>query len=153
MSGFLLIADVVWPALDLAGSLWTWWVVLAGLLVEWPLAWLATKRSLLVGLLADLAMNAASAVAGGILLAIAGLAWEVGPGQLVMGLTDWGTYNPVTWWATFALAVLINSVIEAAVLVRFRAPSARRSFLLLLPGNAISVLLAAWHIRDGLHGL
>ena len=64
-----------------------------------------------------------------------------------------GTFNPVTWWATFAIAVVINSVVEAQVLkkwfgVRRWSVAAR---WLLIP-NSLSVVAAAIAIKPDLVG-
>jgi hypothetical protein len=74
---FYTTVDVVWPALYFSSSYWTWWVILAGLLIELPVVIWSFKLPLKKAIVADLLMNAASAVVGMVALAIAGIGWEI----------------------------------------------------------------------------
>jgi hypothetical protein len=136
-------ADVVWPALVLEPRLFGMWAIAAGLAAEyvwliWPMH-LTLSKALLV----DLAMNAASSACGLVLVPLAGLVWEVFSGVLMYKVFDIGTFNPMTWAATFVLAVIVNSSIEALVIVKgFKIPLTRFRFRLLCAANAVSVGLA-----------
>ncbi|KHF24649.1 hypothetical protein BOV90_03500 [Solemya velum gill symbiont] len=138
----VVYANVVWPALYLEIRLFSWWAIGLGLLVEffyvkWLFA-LSVKRSAI----ADLSANAASSIAGILLIPLAGIAWEFFPASIYQQAFDWGTFNPVTWVATFILGCFINAVIEGAVYKKWFAPHFRyksREFLWLLVANAISV--------------
>lgn len=119
------------------------WSIPAGLAVEYGfLVWLMRLgpwRALLV----DIAMNAASSACGLVLVPLAGIAWEFFPGILMYKVFHIGTFNPVTWAATFVLAVLVNSGIEGLVISRgFKTPLSRAQFLVLCTANAVSVGLA-----------
>ena len=58
-------------------------------------------------------------------------------------LLKWGTFNPVTWGATFILACLINTAIEALVYKNgFEFPFNRRAFFWIFIANAVSVGVA-----------
>src|ERR1700756_2632395 len=108
-------ADVVWPALFLETRLITWWTIALGLLIEfffvrWLFSLTAKKAAI-----ATVVANAVSALLGIPLIPIAGIAWEFFPASLYMRAWNWGTFNPVTWAATFVLACLITTVIEALV--------------------------------------
>lgn len=84
--------------------------------------------------------NAASALVGVPLIPIAGIAWEFFPGMVYMGLLGWGTFNPITWGATFILACLVNAAIESLVLNRgFKLPLRRQEFFWLVAANSLSV--------------
>jgi len=112
-------ADVVWPALFLEERLLSLPAIIVGLIVEVVvLKLLFALRWRLAGWYA-LAVNTISAAIGLVLLPIAGLAWEVGPGQLANQLTGMGTFNPVTWAATMVLAVAISTGIEGLCLIEF----------------------------------
>jgi hypothetical protein len=136
-------ADMVWPALYLETRLFSWWAIGLGLVVEFFLIrkifGLSTKRAVI----ADLAANAASAILGILLIPLTGVAWEVFPGSVLYPLLNWGTFNPVTWVATFAFACLINALLESYVLKRFfHLPFTRRTFSWLVLANAFSVGIA-----------
>jgi hypothetical protein len=124
-----VLADVVWPALDLESRLVTVSVFLG----------LSTWRSLL----ATFVMNAVSTAVGIVLLPVLGFLWEVGPARAVHSTTGMGTYNPVTWGVTAVLAVLSNGGIEGIVLrAVFKVPMNGKRVAVLLLANAFSVGLA-----------
>jgi len=102
--------------------------------------------------LADVTMNAASTILGTICLAIAGIIWEAFPGLVLYKGFHIGTFNPITWSATFILAVIINTWIEAIVLrAGFGCRLERRRVVALFLANSVTVALAGielrWHPR------
>jgi hypothetical protein len=139
----MLLADVIWPALLLEDRLLTWWAIGAGLTAEFLILrfWLGMPN--LTAIMADILMNSVSTVAGIVLLPLAGVAWELFPGSVLYSILNVGTFSPVTWLATFGLAVLINTLLEGAVLrVAFQMKFQTRVFLALCLGNMVSVGLA-----------
>lgn len=108
-------ADMVWPALILETRLFSWWAISVGLIVEYffvrKLFGLAPKRAAI----ADLSANAVSAVAGILLIPVAGIAWEFFPGSLLREMSIWATFHPITWAGTFFLACVINALLEGLV--------------------------------------
>lgn len=136
-------ADVVWPALYLETRLFSWWAISIGLVAEFFFVkWLfvlPTKRAAFVTTIA----NAVSSAAGILLIPIAGILWEFFPGLIYMKLLHWGTFNPVTWTATFVLACLVNTVIECLVYRKsFKLSIRRREFGWVFIANAVSVAVA-----------
>lgn len=136
-------ANVVWPAAILTQGFYTWWVIAAGLVIEW----MAIQRlfGLSVGRAAfvDLVANAASALLGVLLIPIAGFAYELFPGSLINWALSWGTFNPVAWLATVLLAALVNLVVEATIMKReFKLPLTRRTKWILYATNLVTVSLA-----------
>lgn len=138
-------ADLVWPALYLETRLFSWWAITVGLAIEYlfirKLFSLEPWRALKV----DLTANLVSALAGMFLIPLAGVAWELFPGSLYMWLMDWGTFNPLTWGASFLLACITNAVLEALVIRRgFGLPLKFRSkrFAWLVVANMASVGVA-----------
>ena len=135
-------ANVVWPALYLETRLFSWWAISIGLLVEFFfIKWLFTLSSKKAAL-ATLSANAFSSVAGIILIPLAGIAWELFPGSVINWVFNWGTFNPITWGATFVLGCLVNSVLEGMVYKKWFAPQFRfksKVFLWLVVANSISV--------------
>ncbi len=93
--------------------------------------------------MATLLANLGSSAVGILLIPLAGIAWEFFPGALYMRALNWGTFNPVTWLATFLMAVFINTFVEAYIYRRgFKFQVRRREFWLVFLANALSVGIA-----------
>jgi hypothetical protein len=136
-------ADVVWPALYLETRLFSWWAIGLGLLVEFFFIWKVFSLPPKQALLADIAGNTASALLGIVLIPLAGIAWEVFPGLAFYHLLNMGTFNPITWGATFVFACLINALLENYVLKKFfELPFTKKTFAWLTLANAFSVGIA-----------
>ena len=137
------IADVVWPALYLETRLFSWWAIGVGLVAEYLFIRWLFQQSIQRSVVATVAANSASSVVGVLLIPVAGILWEFFPGSIYMHILHWGTFNPITWAATFVLACLINSGIEALVYKKgFKFQVHRREFFWIVIANAISVGLA-----------
>lgn len=136
-------ADVVWPALYLETRIFTWWAIGLGLLIEFFFVrWLFTL-SIRKAVIATTIANAVSALIGVPFIPLAGVVWEFFPGMLYMGPLHWGTFNPITWGATFVLACLITTVIEVLVYrYGFKFLVRRREFTWLAVANSFSVGVA-----------
>jgi hypothetical protein len=139
-----LLADMVWPALVLEQRLISVIPITVGLLIEWlalrlggfGLTW---KRAAVV----DVVMNLVSTVAGIPLIPLLGLAWEAFPGQVLYKHFNIGTFNPGTWVATFVMATLATTGVEAAV-VRwgFKIALGWRRLGVLGLANSLSIAVA-----------
>jgi len=139
-----LAADMVWPALVLEQRLVSVIPITVGLLTEWlvlrlggfGLSW---KRAAIV----DIVMNLVSTIAGIPLIPLLGLVWEVLPGQVLYKFFNIGTFNPGTWAATFVIATLATTGVEAAV-VRwgFKIALGWRRFGILGLANSLSIAIA-----------
>jgi len=137
-------ADMVWPALVLEQRLLSAIPIGAGLIIEWlalrfggfGLSW---RKAGLV----DVVMNAVSTIVGIPVIPLLGLAWEMFPGQVIYKFFNIGTFNPGTWAATFVLATIATTGIEALV-VRwgFKIALGKRRLGVLCLANALSVGVA-----------
>ena len=137
------LADMVWPALILETRLFSWWAITVGLVAEYLFVRVFFRRSIQSSLVATLAANAASSLAGVVLIPLVGIVWEFFPGMIYMTLLNWGTFNPITWAATFALACAVNTLIEIQVYKRgFAWTVRRREFVGIFLANAASVGVA-----------
>jgi hypothetical protein len=137
------LADVVWPALLLETRMLTWWAIGLGLLIEFLVVRWLFALTLQRAAIATLVANAASTVLGVLLLPIAGFAWEFFPGSIYMLLLHWGTFNPITWAATFLLACLVNTVVEAFIYKHVFTLRVRwREFFWVCVANALSIAVA-----------
>lgn len=135
-------ANVVWPALYLEARLFSWWAIGLGLIIEYFfIKWLfglSPKRSAI----AVVAANIVSSIAGIILIPLVGIAWELFPASIINWAFNWGTFNPITWAATFVLGCLVNVFLEGAVYKKWFAPDysiKSKAFLWLLAANSFSV--------------
>ncbi|MBT2786425.1 MULTISPECIES: hypothetical protein [unclassified Halomonas] len=138
-------ANAVWPALYLETRLFSWWAISVGLLIEY----LFVRKLLLTppqkAAAATVTANIASAVLGVLLIPLAGIAWEVFPGLVFYHVFNMGTFNPITWCATFLLACTVNVAIEGLVYKKvFRLGFIFKSklFLWFMLANAASVGVA-----------
>jgi hypothetical protein len=129
-----ILADIIWPALFLEERLIAVWIILIGLVIEYFFVWRVTELGALRSVYADLAMNAASTLLGFILIPAFGLIVAIFPGELV------GTFSPITWAATFLVAVFSNTFIESFVLRKgFKQKIGRRQFWWICLANGLSV--------------
>ncbi len=138
----LTFANLVWPALFVAERLFTWWAIGIGLVVEFFFVWRLFGFTPLRALWATVAANAVSALAGVILIPLAGLGWELFPGLILYTFRISSTFSLVSWVATFILGCLVNALLEGAVYrkgfkVELRSKS--KTFAWLVIANAFSV--------------
>jgi hypothetical protein len=137
------LADIAFPELLLSTRLLAWWIVLIGLAIELPFVRLITGFPIKRCILADLAMNAASTLLGFFLISILGFGWELG-GSQALGQQR---FKAMHWGGTFLLAVIVNSIIELAVLrFGFNQKFTWRGFFWLSVANSLSVALALWSL-------
>jgi len=142
-----LLANVVWPALFLEERLLAWWVILIGLAVEAPFVRFLTGFSWKKTLAADIAMNATSTIIGVVLIPLGGIAWEYVGEVTFYHRFNVGTFNPVTWCATFLIAVSISAALEFLTLrFAFKQRLGGRGFCWLWLANSISAGLAFWSV-------
>lgn len=136
-------ADLVWPALYLESRILTRWAIGLGLLAEFFVVWALFGLSWWKAASATLCANAASTLVGGLAIPFAGIIWEFFPGSLYKWLFHWGTFNLITWVATFLLACLINTWIETLVYKHsLKIVIRRREFVWIFFANSLSVGLA-----------
>jgi hypothetical protein len=129
--------------LYLEERLFSWWAIGIGLLIEFFFVRWLFRLNICRAVLATLAANAVSALAGVVLIPLAGMAWEFFPGLLFYHYLNWGTFNPVTWGATFAIASLVTTTIEALVYrIGFKFTVRWREYGWLVVANAASVAVA-----------
>jgi hypothetical protein len=134
---------MIWPAAIIGGRLRSVVPITAGLAVEWLTLWRGFGLSWRKAIVVDVVMNAISAAVGAFAIPLLGLVWEVGPGSVIYKLFDIGMLNPISWSATFAIAVLTTTAIEAAVVkIGFKISLSTRRVCILLAANSVSVGLA-----------
>ena len=140
---FQLVADVVWPSLLLSARLWAWWCVAGSIVIEAAALWRFAGVPPAKAALASAVMNCVSGFCGIFLLPVAGLWWEMLASLTFASWFNWGTFNPVSYAATWLIAVLLSTIIEMFVLwLVFFIPWTRRLTVVMLLANAVTVGLA-----------
>lgn len=138
-------ANMVWPALYLEVHLFSWWAISAGLLIEYVFVRKLLCADTKQAMLATVVANVVSAALGIVLIPLAGIAWEVIAGLLLYNLLNMGSFNPITWFATFMLACAVNVAVEGLVYKKaFKLGFFYKSklFFLFMAANAASVGVA-----------
>lgn len=140
---FYVLADVVWPALFLSIRLAAWWCVIISIVIEGLALWTIARVPPAKALFASLIMNVVSAFIGKLLLPMMGIRLELFASSTYNVWLDWGTFNPVTYVATWMGATLLTTIIECFTLwLAFAMPWKRRWVIVVLVANAITVALA-----------
>jgi len=139
----MVFADVVWPSLFLSERLFTWWIIGAGLIIEFVFVVRLTQSTLTRAALMTCVMNAISASVGIFGIPLSGILWELAATITFMPLFNLGTFNPVTWFASCVLAALLNTLIETASLrLIFKVAWTKKLFWWLALANFITVGMA-----------
>lgn len=137
-----LLADIVWPALVLEKRMLGVLPITVGLIVEWLALWLCGfgltwKKAAVV----DVVMNTVSSLIGVFLIPVLGMVWELGPVQLINRFAEVGTFSQFNWIATFVIALLATTAVEATVV--------RWGFWIALGMRRLGVLLGANFLSVG----
>lgn len=135
----MILADVVWPSLYLVDRLFAWWIIGAGLLIEWAFVFRLTRSTLLRAGAMTVVMNVISTLVGIVGIPLSGIIWEF----VAAPLFNLGTFSPITWFVSCVLAALLSTVVETASLcLIFRVAWTRRLFWWLALANAITTGMA-----------
>ncbi|MDL5046535.1 hypothetical protein QQ054_10870 [Oscillatoria amoena NRMC-F 0135] len=139
----LFLANVVWPALFLSMRMAAWWCVLASVLIEAAALWRFAKVRPVIALPAAALMNLVSAFMGMLLIPILGFRWELFADATYNAWLGWGTFNLITYIATWIGVTILTTLIEGFVLwLIFGMPLKRLWIVVLLLANSVTVALA-----------
>ena len=145
----MIFADILWPGLVIGMGLFSVWpIILTGLIIEFFFVRIITNLSLSRCLIADIAMNAASTLLGIVLIPLGSIIWEFGRTILCHYLLHvrMGTFDLVGWTGTGVIAVLINTLVEAAVLIKFcKQDIKRKGYILLAIANSLSIAAVCFY--------
>jgi hypothetical protein len=136
-------ANLTWPALYVSEGIRAWWVIAAGLVVEWvAIKWLF-RLSIWRTTLVDVAANAVSALLGLVLIPVAGIVYEYVLGSILHWAFSWNTFSHVGWVVNAVLAATVNVAIELLVMRSlFKLPLSRRAKWVLFAANLVTALMA-----------
>ena len=144
---FLVVANVVWPALFLSIRMAAWWCVVISIFIEGLALWRFAQVPLPKALTASVVVNIASVLIGVLLLPLLGLRLEALADVTYKAWLDWGTFNPITYATTWLGATLLTTVIECFTLwLAFRMPFRRKWMAVVLLANAATVAIAGFSL-------
>lgn len=140
-------ADVVWPALYLAGGFGSILVVMAGLVVEIGFVKYFTEASWTKIVLTSLAMNICTLTLGCVAIALCGLGMEFLSEliKFILGIKT-GTFHYINWLVAYATAVTVNTLIEGGVIYQMMDKPLKETFIWLYIANTISVGICCVYI-------
>ena len=130
-------ANIVWPSLYILEGLMSWYIILAGLVIEILFIKTIVKAKWGKTILMAVSMNIVSALVGLFIIPFSGLLAE-----FAMAPFDNTTFATSHWIVSYILAVLSNVVIEGLFLKWVFKLSFKKNFKWLLIANALSVVLA-----------
>ena len=129
-------ANVVWPSVYIAEGMRSFYVILAGLVIETVFVKLFLKESLLKSVLIAFIMNLISSVVGFIVIPASGLI-----GEILLIPFDKGTFHISHWIMSYILAILSNVLIEGLSIKYIYKCSFKKMFWWLCVANAISIVI------------
>lgn len=144
-----MLANVVWPALVLTVGWLHWQPICIGLVIEYVYVRYILDMAIKQSIVADLAANVVSGVAGFFLIPISGILWELLATFTVNQIAGWGTFNPISWIVTTFLAASMNAFLEALVYRYYfgvSLPYKSKRFLWLILANLVSVGIAFFYL-------
>lgn len=143
-------ADMIWPALVLETKLLSVPIILTSLLIEALVLKVTFLLTFWTALWRSIVINLASALGGILFIPMAGVIWEFFPGLMLYPLLGVGTFNPLTWAATFLMALAITTSIELAVLRRFYGLHIHQKDALIWA--AANLVTVGWGLRLAVSG-
>ncbi len=143
-------ANIVWPSLYIVTGIMSWYIILAGLIIEVLFIRFIVKPTWVKSIVMAVGMNIASAVLGLFFIPFTGFV-----ATLLYGFLPFagGTFDLVLWGISYILAVFCNVGIEGLFLkLVFKIPF-KKNFVWLLIANALSVILAISVLGFTMHGV
>ena len=128
-------ANMVWPSLYIADGMRSWFVILAGLILEIAFVKLFLKQNILKSSFIAFVMNLISALVGIVLIPLSGFV-----GEFLLIPFGGGTFQLSHWIVAYILAVLMNTLVEGLVVNTFFRFGFKNMFLWLFTANAFSVV-------------
>ncbi len=129
-------ANMVWPSVYIAEGMRSWYVILAGLLIETVFVKFFLKESYLKSALIAFVMNLTSTVLGVIAIPVSGFI-----GEILMVPFGTGTFHPTHWLMSYVLAILANVLIEGLAIKIIFKREFKNMFWWLCVANAISIVI------------
>lgn len=131
------LANVLWPELILVRRMSAWWVIGAGLIIEFFFLWWMFRLPLWKTAAADIVANGASALIG--VYALPWIGWQR---ELLLAPLGLLTLRLPNFLTALLLVLVLNVLIEGLIYrVVFRLPLGLRNLLWLVLANAVTIAL------------
>ncbi|MBR2916701.1 MAG: hypothetical protein IKC07_03785 [Clostridia bacterium] len=138
-------ANIVWPTLYIVTGIMSWYIILAGLVIEFVFIKTKLKESYVKSAAMAFLMNLTSAVIGLFLIPLSGFitAIAVGPFDVLFNKIPVQNFYGIFLWAiSYIVTILCNVLIEGLTLKFVFKKSFKKNFWWLTIANSLSVLLA-----------
>ena len=140
-------ANMIWPSVYIAEGMRTWWIILAGLLIEYIFIKIFIKENYLKSLIITIVINFISTLIGIIAIPLIGIF-----GELILipfdSIFNTTTFHLSHWIFAYILIILLNTSIEALSIKIIFKKIFRKVFLWLLIANIFSVILSVFVITS-----
>ena len=133
----MILANMIWPSIIILGAVYSWYIILVGLIIETIAAHLFIKTGWLRSLRIMSVVNAISALIGLFLIPLSGIFVEVL--TLPFGV---GTFHISHWILDYLMVVVVNTLIEGLSLQWIFKYHFKKNFWWLFGANAISVIIS-----------
>jgi hypothetical protein len=131
-----LYANVIWPSIYILEGMMTWWIIAAGIIIEFIFIKIFTKDSYKKSIIMDITINAISTLVGIIAIPLSGLLIE-----LISIPFNTGTFDISHWIIDFLFAVLCNTAIESLALKLIFKKIYKKVFWWVFCSNIFSVII------------
>ena len=133
----MILANVIWPSIIILGAVYSWYIILVGLIIETIAAHLFIKTGWLRSLGIMFVVNAISALIGLIFIPLSGIIVEI----LTLPFGG-GTFHISHWILDYLMVVVVNTLIEGLSLKWIFKYQFKKNFWWLFGANAISVIIS-----------
>lgn len=132
----MILGNLIWPSIIILGVVYSWYIILIGLIIETIAAHIFIKTGWLRSLGIMFVVNAISALIGLIFIPISGIIVEV-----LTSPFGGGTFHISHWILDYLMVVVVNTLIEGISLQCIFKYPFRKNFWWLFGANTISVII------------
>lgn len=133
----IAFANVIWPSIYILSQVYCWYVIVAGLVVEFFAVKFFGKASWGRSAVITAVMNAVSALVGWVLIPVSGILTE-----FLLFPFEQATFHLSHWIVDYVFVALVNTCVEGLSIKLIFKYSFKRVFWWLFAANAVSVILS-----------
>lgn len=130
-------ANVIWPSIYILSQVYCWYVIVAGLVVEFFAVKFFGKTSWGRSAVITAVMNAVSALVGWVLIPVSGILTE-----FLLFPFEQATFHLSHWIVDYVFVALVNTCVEGLSMKLIFKYSFKRVFWWLFAANAVSVIIS-----------
>jgi hypothetical protein len=131
-----LYANMTWPSLYILEGMMTWWIIAAGIIIEFIFIKIFTRDGFKKSIIMDISMNTISALVGIVAIPLSGILVE-----LIFIPFDTGTFHISHWILDYLFTILCNTAIESLVLKIIFKKIYKEIFWWIFCANIFSVMI------------